>query len=271
MSSSLNSTEYIQHHLKHLQVSLSDGKIIKSIPGEFGNKGFWVINVDTILISFLLGLGFLSVFIYCARSASVENPSRWQLTLESLIEYINTQIYEIIRVKDNSIGALALTLFTWVFLMNFMDLIPVDLLPQMAHWAGYPYFRAVPTTDLNMTLALSLSSIILVYLYGIRFNGAKGLVYELLAEPFGLVLFPINLLKHLLADSAKIISLALRLYGNLYAGELIFILIALTPAYMQWIFAGCWLGFHLLIITLQAFIFMMLTIVYIGLLRHEHN
>lgn len=261
-SATSSSTEYIQHHLVHLQYNLQTNSL--------GDGGFWTLHLDTIGVSLVLGFCFLIPFIYAAHQARIENPPMLQNIVEVLVSYVNDQIKENLHIEDISIGALALTIFIWVFLMNFMDLVPVDLPPQVALLFGLPYFRAVPTADVNLTLAMSVSVILLVYAYGIKFNGITGFIYELLAEPFGIFLFPVNLLKHILSDGGKAISLALRLYGNLYAGEIIFILIALTPYYLQWIFAGAWLGFHLFVITIQAFIFMMLTIVYIGLSKHEH-
>lgn len=261
-SAALSSTEYIQHHLVHLQYNL--------MTNSLGNGGFWTLNLDTIFISLFLGLFFFIPFAIAAQYASITNPTGLQNLVEILVTYVNDQIKENLHIEDSSIGALALTIFVWVFLMNFMDLIPVDLLPQIGHLFGLPYLRAVPTADVNLTLGMSSSVIVLVYAYGVKFNGPVGFIRELLAEPFGIYLFPVNIIKHILSDGGKAISLALRLYGNLYAGEIIFILIALTPFYLQWIFASAWLGFHLFVITIQAFIFMMLTIVYIGLSKHEH-
>lgn len=258
----INSTQYIKHHLVHLQYDMTTQQL--------GNGGFWTLNLDTIFFSVLMGLAFLIPFSIAARFARLENPSRTQNIVEILVNYVNQQIKENLYIEDATIGALGLTIFVWVFMMNFMDLIPVDLFPQIAHHMGIPYLRVVPTADINLTFALSSSVIFLVYYYGAVFNGILGLTYEILSEPFGIFLFPLNLIKHILSDGGKAISLALRLYGNIYAGEIIFILIALSPAYLQWMFAGAWLGFHLFVITIQAFIFMMLTIVYISLMRHEH-
>ena len=250
-------TEYIQHHLKHWSLTL------------YGQEGsFWTINVDTILISVLLGLLFVIPFMRCSKHASVSQPGRFQVGLEMLIEFIESQVEETLSERVSSVGALGLTLFVYIFLMNFMDLVPVDLLPVIASNMGVEYFRAVPTADLNATVGLALFVFISIYAYGIKFNGFMGWIKEVATEPFGAYLMPVNILKHLIADIARPISLSLRLFGNLYAGEIIFILIALTPAYMQWLLAGAWLGFHLFVITVQAFIFMILAIVYIGLVKH---
>lgn len=258
MSSSPNTaTEYIQHHLKHFTVT---------IYGEPG--GFWSLNIDSIVLSIALGVLFIVPFSYCARAISVKKPGRFQLALEMLVEFIENQVQDTFSQRVNSVAALALTVFVWVFLMNFMDLIPVDLLPVIASNLGIHYFRPVPTADLNVTLGLAVFVFFAIYFYAIKFNGFFNWIKEVASEPFGIYLLPVNVLKHLIADLARPISLSLRLFGNIYAGEIIFILIALTPAYMQWLLAGAWLSLHLFVITIQAFIFMILTIVYIGLVKH---
>jgi len=168
------------------------------------------------------------------------------------------------------IAPLGLTIFVWVFLMNFMDLIPVDLLPGIASLIGIPYLRVVPSTDLNATFAMSISVFCLIIFYSIKVKGGIGFAKEMLLTPFGPWLMPFNLLLKTVEELAKPVSLALRLFGNLYAGELIFILIALLPWYVQPLLSVPWAIFHLLIITLQAFIFMVLTIVYLSLAHEEH-
>ena len=253
----LTATEYIQHHLKHLTVSLSGA-----------HSGFWILNADTIFFSIVLGGMFVIPFIYCAHYASVDKPSTFQIALELLAKFVEDQSHETFSERLDSVCALALTIFVYIFLMNFMDLIPVDLFPVIASHMGFHYLRCVPTADLNVPLALALFVFFAIYFYAIKFNGFFTWIKEVATEPFGIYLMPVNILKHLIADIARPISLSLRLFGNIYAGEIIFILIALTPAYMQWLLAGAWLGFHLFVITIQAFIFMILTIVYIGLVKH---
>ena len=254
---SLTATEYIQHHLKHWSITI------------YGDKGsFFTLHLDTILISILLGFIFLVPFARCAKFASVRTPGRFQASLELLVEFVESQVRETLSERVSSVGALGLTLFVYIFLMNFMDLVPVDLLPVIASNMGVEYFRAVPTADLNATFGLSIFVFISIYFHAIKFNGVINWLKEVSSEPFGIYLMPVNIAKHLIADIARPISLSLRLFGNLYAGEIIFILIALTPAYMQWLLAGAWLGFHLFVITVQAFIFMILAIVYIGLVKH---
>jgi F-type H+-transporting ATPase subunit a len=163
-----------------------------------------------------------------------------------------------------------MTIFVWVFLMNFLDLIPVDLIPKVAGFAGLEHFRAVPTADLNTTIAMSLSVFILIIVYNFKGKGGFGFGKEILTKPFGVKLMPLNIIFRVLEDCVKPISLSLRLYGNLFAGELIFILIALLPWWIQWPLGGVWAIFHILIIVIQAFIFMMLTIVYLSMAYHEH-
>lgn len=255
--SPLTATDYIQHHLKHWSVVL------------YGQQGsFWTLHMDTVVISIVLGFLFIIPFMRCAKRASVKTPGRFQVAMEMLIEFVESQVKETLSERVNSVGALGLTLFVYIFLMNFMDLIPVDLLPVMAQQIGIEYFRAVPTADLNATVGLALFVFLSIYAHAIKFNGFFNWIKEVATEPFGIYLMPVNILKHLIADIARPISLSLRLFGNLYAGEIIFILIALTPAAMQWLLAGAWLGFHLFVITIQAFIFMILAIVYIGLTKH---
>lgn len=254
----ITSTEYIQHHLHHWQWHLVEG------------SSFWTLNLDTILISLLCGGFFLSIFVYAAQRARVDNPSLIQSFVEMMIEFVDQQVVETFHAHDRNIGALSLTIFVWIWLMNFMDLVPVDLLPVMASWVGIPYFKAVPTADLSMTFALSISVFLLILFESIRISGPVAFLKSVATHPFPAYLFPVNILFRIIEELAKPISLSLRLFGNLYAGELIFILIALTPYSVQWAFGGVWLAFHIFVITLQAFIFMMLTIVYLGMARETH-
>ena len=257
-----NSTEYIQHHLQNLSLNLHDFSI--------GSGGFWTLHLDTLLISTFLGALFLVFFRIAAVKATSSEPGRLQNFVEIMVEFADRQVKDTFHGKSNLIGPLALTIFMWVFLMNFMDLIPVDLLPRAAGSVGIPYLKAVPTTDPNLTFALSISVFILILFYSIKIKGVKGFMKELTLVPFGWKLMPVNFILRSVEELAKPISLALRLFGNLYAGELIFILIALLPWWMQWPLGGAWAIFHILIITLQAFIFMVLTIVYLSLAHEEH-
>ncbi len=268
----LTSTQYIEHHLQHLTLNLHNF--------AFATKnatGFWVLNVDTLVVSSLIGIIFIAGFYVAARKATASVPGPWQNFVEMLVEFIDNQVKDTFHGRSQLIGPLALTIFVWVFLMNFMDLVPVDLFPRLVELSGIPYARFVPTADPNVTFALSLSVFILVMFFSIKVKGLGGFGKELLTTPFRtknilvkLILMPFNFLFNLVEHLARPISLSLRLFGNLFAGELIFILIAILPWMVQWICGGAWALFHILIITLQAFIFMMLTIVYLALAVEEH-
>ncbi|RXS43501.1 F0F1 ATP synthase subunit A [Idiomarina sp. 29L] len=257
-------TQYIQHHLQNWQVG----------------EGFWAVNVDTILWSVLLGTLFLWSFRKVAKKSSAGVPGKWQCFVEMIVEFVDNSVKESFHGKDKLIAPLALTIFVWIFLMNLMDLVPVDWLPTAAmyigYWLGFAenphdiYFKVVPTTDLNTTFALSLSVFALIIIYSIKYKGIKGFTKEMTMNPFNhWALIPVNFVLESITLLAKPASLALRLFGNLYAGELIFILIAMIglfqlPAHFAWAV------FHILVITLQAFIFMMLTIVYLSMASSEH-
>ncbi|OGV42156.1 MAG: F0F1 ATP synthase subunit A [Legionellales bacterium RIFCSPHIGHO2_12_FULL_42_9] len=220
-----------------------------------------------------------------ARSVTTGVPGKLQNVAELLLEFADSQVKDCFHGRNALIGPLALTIFVWVFLMNFMDILPVDILPALAQSMGIHYLKSVPTTDLNLTFSMSLSVFFLVLFYSIKIKGAKGFIKELTLQPFNSKwLIPFNFLLEFVGLIAKPISLSLRLFGNLYAGELIFILIALltlnatesswlsssTLGVAQFILALAWSIFHILVITLQAFIFMVLTIVYLSLAHEEH-
>ena len=262
--------EYVQHHLKHLTLNLQTMKIDPK-------AGFWAINLDTLLVSIILGVGFLWLLRRVAKRASSGVPSRMQAAVELLIEFVDAQVREIFHHRNRFIASVALTIFVWVFLMNFMDLLPVDLFPLALSYLGVPYLRIVPTADVNMTFGLSIGVFVLMIFYYIVGKGAKGIAKEFTTSPFKVnnlilqvILSPINIALKIIEEFVKPVSLSLRLYGNLYAGELIFILIALLPWWGQFPFGAAWAIFHILIISIQAFIFMMLTIVYLSMAFHEH-
>ncbi len=341
-SENITQGEYIQHHLQNLTFG-------KTPEGDWGfahtaaeakAMGFWAFNVDTIAWSVVLGIGFYLLFRNVARKANSGVPTRFQSAIEYMVEFVDNSVRETFHGTSKFIAPLALTLFVWIFFMNFMDLIPVDWLPWMAKEAGVHYQKVVPTTDVNATMGMALTVFVLIIYFSIKIKGVGGFIAELSGQPFassslfGKILFFIpNLLLETVALLAKPISLGLRLFGNIYAGELIFILIALIftagsgfiatglssifgghiPAWF-WlaavvaVFATLWLNlkerldnkktlwlllvemllvggmaflggqllhfgwavFHLLIVTLQAFIFMMLTIVYLSM-AHEHH
>lgn len=263
----LTSAEYIQHHLTHWQYSFHTHTF-----GPFKvSPGFWTINVDTLLISIALGVLFCGLFYFAARRARVDNPGKLQNFVETAIEGIDDLVKGSFNGQSHSlVGPLAITIFVWVFLMNFMDLLPVDALPMTFAAMGADHFKAVPTADPNLTFALSISVFILLIWFNVAAKKGKLLV-EICSRPFGWWLLPINVLFRVIEEFTKPLSLALRLYGNLFAGELVFILIAaLIPWYFQWFPGGLWAIFHILIIVVQAFIFMMLTIVYLSLAQETH-
>ncbi len=250
----LTSAEYIRHHLTNLA----------------WGEGFFTIHLDTLFVSWALGLFFLGTFYMAARRVTSGVPGGLQNLVEVLVEFVNQQVKDIYHGKSEWIAPLALSIFVWVFLMNFMDLIPIDLFPRIASLLGIHHFKLVPTTDLNMTLGMSVSVFFMTIYYNIKNKGGLGLAKEILCKPFGPWLFPFNMMLRLVDELAKPVSLGLRLFGNLYAGELIFILIALLPWWTQWPLGVVWTLFHVLIITLQAFIFMMLTLIYLSQAHEEH-
>lgn len=270
-------THYIQHHLTYLTLNLKDWQL-----GTQG--GFWTINLDTIFFSVVLGIIGLSLLYFGTRRLTSGVPGKLQNFAETMLEFADGQVKDCFHGRNKLIGPLALTIFIWVLLMNFMDILPVDILPEAAKQFGYHYLKVVPTNDLNVTFGLSLSVFALILFYSIKIKGFKGFAKELTLQPFNHPLFiPFNLLLELVGLLAKPISLALRLFGNLYAGELIFILIALltlnataltasstTLSVTQFLLSLGWSIFHILIIVLQAFIFMVLTIVYLSLAHEEH-
>lgn len=272
----LTLTGYIKHHLTNGSVSIGDG-------------WFWVLNVDTLAWSIGLGLLFLWIFKRAATRATTGVPGKWQCFIEMVVEFVDQNVKDTFHGKSRLIAPLALTIFVWVFLMNLMDLIPVDFLPTLAalingeSWdvissgQSHTYMKIVPTTDLNLTLALGLGVFALIIFYSIRVKGLMGFIKELTLHPFSsknvvvqTLFIPVNLLLESVTLIAKPVSLALRLFGNLYAGELIFILIAALGLF-QLPLHFVWAVFHILVIVLQAFIFMMLTIVYLSMASQDSH
>jgi len=265
--------EYIVHHLTNLTHKTGDG-------------GFYTLHVDSIFFAVLLAVVFGGSFWFAARKATVGVPGKFQNFVELLVETVDTQVKDTFHGTSRLIAPLALTIFCWVFLFNFMDLLPVDLLPWLAGKAGVHNLKVVPSTDLNITFGMSITVFLLVMYYSIRIKGPAGFAKELLLQPFGVWGMPANLLLNLIEHIARPVSLALRLFGNMYAGEMIFLLIALFTIGRgaeglltlggiagfvgQSILGLAWAIFHILIITLQAFIFMMLTIVYLSMAHEEH-
>jgi F-type H+-transporting ATPase subunit a len=298
-SEGLTPTSYIQHHLQNMTYGQlpagyerADGTILEQATWTFAHgaaeakaMGFWAFHVDTLGWSIFLGIIFCYCFYRVARTATTATPGKWANFLEMIVELVDKCVKESFHGKSNLIAPLALTIFCWVFLMNLMDLVPVDWLPFLAQQIGaaafgvdphHVYFKVVPTTDPNATFALSLTVFALIIFYSIKFKGVGGFIGELTLQPFSsknlflqaLLVIP-NLILEGVGLLAKPVSLALRLFGNLYAGELIFILIAML-GYYQLPAHFIWAVFHILIIILQAFVFMMLTIVYLSLASERH-
>jgi len=286
-----SASEYIQHHLQnHTSDKLPagyervDGTVLQDATWtlahtgrEASDMGFWALHIDSLGWAVALGALFLFIFRLAAKRATSDQPGGLQNFVEVMVEFVDQSVKETFHGKNKVIAPLSLTIFCWVFLMNLMDLVPVDFLPQLFHLMGLEYMKVVPTTDVNVTLGMSLSVFALIIYYSLKVKGVGGFVGELTLHPFSsdnlflkILLVPINFLLEGVSLIAKPISLALRLFGNLYAGELIFILIALLPFWAQWALSVPWAIFHILVITLQAFIFMMLTIVYLSM-AHEDS
>lgn len=260
-------TDYIKHHLTFLK------------PPHVSPGGFWAVHIDSITVSLVLGALFCLWFWLQARKATSGVPSKGQALVEIILEFVDGQVKDVFHGDRRFLGPLALTVFVWVFLMNFMDLLPVDLIPLIAEKFGLGHFRAVPTADLNMTFAMSITVLLLMIFYSFKAKGFGGYMHELFTAPFGnhWALWVFNFLLNIVELLSKPVSLAMRLFGNMYAGELVFILIAGLFSAGGWLLYGMgiigytvWGIFHILIISIQAFIFMVLTIVYISM-AHDHH
>jgi F-type H+-transporting ATPase subunit a len=272
--------EYIVHHLQHLQNAKPNGPFDLS-----------VFNFDSIFYAVTLGMLGCWLLWRAASKATSGAPGRFQAAVEILVEMVDSQAKGIVHSAESRkfVAPLALTVFVWIFLMNAMDLLPVDLLPAIWHVAGPAmgapdYMRVVPTADLSVTMGLSVAVLLVCIYYNIKIKGAGGWVHELFTAPFGShpLLWPFNFLMQVIEFVAKTVSHGMRLFGNMYAGELIFMLIALLGgawslsatgiglALLHIIAGSAWAIFHILIITLQAFVFMMLTLVYVGQAHDAH-
>jgi F-type H+-transporting ATPase subunit a len=263
----------IAHHLQNLTYGLHPdrGWSIAHDAADLKAMGFMSINLDTMFWSTLLGGLFIFVFARAAKYFSIEQPTRLQSCIEMVIELVDSSVKEGFTATNKLIAPLALTIFCWVVLMNSMDLIPVTFIPEAAKLMGINHMKVVPTTDLNATFGLSLGVFILMIAFSIKAKGMGGFFGELALNPFGKWFIPLNLALELTSLLSKPISLSLRLFGNLFAGEMVFILIAvLIPWPLQFVASVPWALFHILVILLQAFIFMTLTIIYMGQ-AHEHH
>lgn len=266
-SDTITSEEYIQHHLTNLTYGqFPDGHWgFAHSAAEAQSMGFWAINVDTMFWSMTLGVMFLLIFIAGARKAQAGVPGTLQNVCEMAVEFVEDNIRQVFGQRPNAIiGPLSLTILVWVFLMNLMDLVPVDFIPHAAQLAGVHYFKVVSTTDPNATLGMSFGVFVLVLFYNFKIKGPIKFGASLVTHPIPhWSMYWFNLILETVDMIAKPLSHGLRLFGNLYAGEMIFILIALLPFYAQWLLSLPWAIFHILIICLQAFVFMILTIVYL--------
>jgi len=259
--------EYIKHHLTNLTYGRFEDGTWGFAHGaeDIAEMGFWAIHVDTMFWSISLGLVFLVLFTFAARRATAGVPGGLQNMCEMLVEFVEDNIQQVFGNRPNPIiGPLSLTILVWVFLMNLMDLVPVDWIPYASTIVGIEYMKVVSTTDPNATLAMSFGVFLLVIYYNLKIKGPVKFVGGLVTHPIPhWSMYWFNFILEIVDMIAKPLSHGLRLFGNLYAGEMIFILIALLPFYAQWMLSLPWAIFHILIIALQAFVFMLLTIVYL--------
>ncbi len=265
---------YIGHHIQNLTYGrLPDGSLgFAHTPEQAKAMGFMAINADTMFWALLCGVLFCYFFRKVAANVSVDKPGKLQLLIEMVVEMVLDSVKGAFHGRNALIAPLALTVFAWIFMMNLMDLVPVDVVPQIAGALGFGHMKMVPTTDVNATFGMSISIFLLMIFYGIKVKGIGGFAGEFLFHPFGKLMFFANLPLELVSFFAKPLSLALRLFGNMFAGELVFVLItALIPFWLQWAVSVPWAIFHILVITLQAYIFMMLTIVYLGQAHESHD
>ena len=284
-SEKLTSTGYIKHHLQNLTFGQhSDGSWGLAHGAEEAREmGFWAIHVDTMFWSVILGVVFLWLFRIAAVRATAETPTGFLNFVEWVIEFIDNNVRSSFSHKNDMVAPLALTLFVWILLMNTMDLVPVDWIPMIASLVGIEYKKVVPTTDPNATFGMALGVFILTLFYSVKVKGPLGFAAELTMQPFQakspilkILFIPMNFFLEFVSLISKPVSLSLRLFGNLFAGEMIFILVALlfsgglvlgiAGGVLQW----AWAVFHILIVLLQAFIFMTLTIVYLEM-AHSHH
>lgn len=295
MAAEQTSSDYIQHHLTHWTYGYHPelGWKVAHDANEAAAMGFTAIHIDSMLWSIGLGVFFCALFWLVAKKVTSGVPTKLQAFVEMIVEFVDNSVRESYKGSSKLIAPLALTIFVWIFLMNLMDLIPIDFIPYTAQMVGvamghdphHVYFKIVPTTDPNITLGMAFCVFLLIIGFGLKYKGVGGFIAEFTLHPFSAknpilqaVLIPINLVLEVVTLIAKPVSLGLRLFGNLYAGELIFILIALMYMADSFFVKGLaiplhltWAIFHILVITLQAFVFMMLTIVYLSLISQTSD
>jgi len=259
----LTPTNYIQHHLKNLTVQVQDG-------------GFWTLHVDTIVTSVLMGLLMVFAFWLATRKATSGVPGKWQAFVEICLEFVDKQARDTYHGPSKLVTPIAITLFFWILMMNMLKMVPADFIAKPLELVGVHYWKPVPTADVNATLGLSISVFFLMIFFALRSKGLGGFTHEFLTAPFGKWMLPFNLILNIVEWVSKPVSLAMRLFGNMFGGEIVFLLIwVLGGASVFGMLAGGafglgWMLFHLLVIPLQAFIFMMLSIVYLSLAEDSH-
>jgi F-type H+-transporting ATPase subunit a len=274
----LTPASYIQHHLKNLAITVDEG------------SAFWTIHVDTFATSLVVGLGMVFAFWLATRKATAGVPGKWQAFVEIVLEFVDKQAKDAYHGPSRLVTPIAITLFCWILVLNSIKMIPADFLAGPFAWLSvqvatllgaahpehYNYWKPVPTADLNATFGLSLSVFFLMIFFALRAKGLGGFVHELFTAPFGKWMFPANLLLNAVELLSKPVSLAMRLFGNMFAGEVLFLLIwalggvGLVGVAASGLLGLGWMLFHLLVIPLQAFIFMMLSIVYLSLMEEGH-
>lgn len=277
---------YVLHHLTNLKLDLQSMTILDPNAGDYAarSKMFWVLNLDSAVFSLLLGSLVMFLFLKAAAAARSGRRSGLLNFIEAVLEQTEKQVREVFPHANALVVPLALTIFVWVLFMNLMDIVPVDLFPQLAKALGVHHLRIVPTTDVNITFGLALTVFALILVYNVVFKGPIGFLKEVLTHPFGPWLAPVNLVLRIVEEIARPVSLALRLFGNLFAGELIFVLIALLLAQLRTGIGGvflslvvgflsnlAWTFFHVLVIPLQAFVFSVLTVVYLSTAATSHS
>jgi len=261
--SELTPTSYIQHHLHNLTAQVGEG-------------GFFTLHVDTLVTSVLMGLLMVFVFWLAARKPTAGVPGKWQAFVEILLEFVDKQVRDTYHGSSKLVTPIAITLFFWILLMNMIKFIPADFIARPLEWLGVPYWKPVPTADVNATLGMSISVFFLMLFFALRAKGMGHFTKEFLTAPFGKWMMPFNLILNTVEWLSKPISLAMRLFGNMFGGEIVFLLIwVLGGAGLLGMLGGAafglgWMIFHLLVIPLQAFIFMMLSVVYLSLSEDSH-
>ena len=259
----LTPTEYIQHHLHNLTAHVGEG-------------GFMTLHVDTLVMAVLMGLVMVFMFWVAVRKPTAGVPGKWQAFVEICLEFVHAQVKDTYHGKSKLVTPIAITIFFWILLMNMVKMIPADFIAKPLEWVGIHYWKPVPTADVNATLGMSISVFFLMIVFALKAKGIGGFTKEFLTAPFGKWMLPFNLILNTVEWLSKPISLAMRLFGNMFGGEIVFLLIwVLGGAGILGMLGGAafgfgWMIFHLLVVPLQAFIFMMLSIVYLSLVEDAH-